>query len=267
MHQQEYDENFIMCPKIDFAFKEIMANPKALKGFLSAVLDIAPEEIKSTELKNTNLRKIHEDEKQGILDVRLVMNNEKEIDIEIQLSYMATWADRSVFYVSKMLVEQVNINKRYSNIKKCIGINILDFNYISEEKRFHTIYHIHEDTSHRVYTDVMEWHLIELPKLPEETDDTPLDKWTRFLKAERREEFKMIVHGNEYLQSAFDTLNVISQDEQKRLAYTARQIALYDKNEYAFENYERGKAEKESELIAKWKAKGMTDEQIRELLN
>ncbi|MDE7121549.1 MAG: Rpn family recombination-promoting nuclease/putative transposase, partial [Oscillospiraceae bacterium] len=113
----------------------------------------------------------------------------------------------------------------------------------------------------------MEWHLIELPKLPEETDDTPLDKWTRFLKAERREEFEMIVHGNEYLQSAFDTLNVISQDEQKRLAYTARQIALYDKNEYAFENYERGKAEKESELIAKWKAKGMTDEQIKELLN
>ena len=129
MNQQKYDENFIMRPKVDFAFKEIMANPKALKGFLSAVLDISPEEIKSTELKNTNLRKIHEDEKQGILDVRLVMNNEKEIDIEIQLSYMATWADRSVFYVSKMLVEQVNINKRYSNIKKCIGINILDFKY------------------------------------------------------------------------------------------------------------------------------------------
>lgn len=267
MHQQEYSENFIMKPKVDFAFKEIMANPKALKGFLSAVLDISPEEIKSTELKNTNLRKIHEDEKQGILDVRLVMNNEKEIDIEIQLSYMATWADRSVFYVSKMLVEQVNINKRYSNIKKCIGINILDFKYIQEEQRFHTVYHICEDTSHKVYTDVMEWHLIELPKLPEETDGTPLDKWTRFINAERREEFEMIVQGNEYLQSAFETLNTISQDEQKRLAYTARQVALYDKNEYAFENYERGRAEKESELIAKWKAKGMTDEQIKELLN
>ena len=267
MQQQKYGENFIMRPKIDFAFKEIMTNPKALKGFLSAVLDISPDSIKSTVLKNTNLKKTHEDEKQGILDVRLIMNDDKEIDIEIQLSYISAWADRSVFYVSKMLVEQVDINKHYSNIKKCIGINILDFKYIQEEERFHTIYHICEDTSHKVYTDVMEWHLIELPKLPEETDGTPLDKWTRFLNAERREEFEMIVQGNEYLQSAFDTLNIISQDEQKRLEYTARQKALYDYNQQMFENYERGKAERESELIAKWKAKGMTDEQIKELLN
>lgn len=271
MNQQEYNENFIMQPKIDFVFKEIMANEKALKGFLSAVLDIPPNNIKSTVLKNTNLKKTYKDEKQGILDVRLVLNNEKEIDIEIQLSYMSAWADRSVFYVSKMLVEQVNINKYYSNIKKCIGINILDFAYIREEERFHTIYHIHEDTSHQIYTEVMEWHLIELPKLPEETDGTPLDKWTRFIKAERREEFEMIVQGNEYLQSAFDTLNIISQDEQKRLEYTARQKALYDYNQQMTENYERGivygESKKENELIVKWKAKGMTDEQIKELLN
>ena len=71
-------------------------------------------------------------EKQGILDVRLTMNNNTEIDIEIQLAYMKAWADRSTFYVSKMLVEQVGINKKYSNIKKCIGINILDFDYIKD---------------------------------------------------------------------------------------------------------------------------------------
>ena len=55
------------------------------------------------------------------------MNGDKKIDIEIQLSYMTTWADRSIFYVSKMLVEQVDINKYYSNIKKCI--DTLDFKY------------------------------------------------------------------------------------------------------------------------------------------
>ena len=37
-------------------------------------------------LLNTNLRKMHEDEKQGILDVRVLMNDNTEIDIEIQLS-------------------------------------------------------------------------------------------------------------------------------------------------------------------------------------
>ncbi|MDE6708456.1 MAG: Rpn family recombination-promoting nuclease/putative transposase [Oscillospiraceae bacterium] len=279
MNLQVYDENFIMSPKIDFAFKEIMANPKALKGFLSAVLNIPPESIKNTTLKNTNLRKTHEHEKQGILDVRLVMNNDKEIDIEIQLSYMAAWADRSVFYIAKMMTEQAEINKKYSNFKKCIGINILDFNYINQTENFHTVWHIREDNENIKYTDILEWHVVELPKIPSITDGTDLYKWVQFIKAEKKEEFEMIAQGNEYLESALDTLNIISQDEQKRLEYTARQKTLYDYNTLMEENYDKGlalglakgrtegKAEMEFELIKKWKAKGMTDEQIKELLN
>lgn len=270
MNQPQYGKDFIMKPKIDFAFKEIMMNDTALTGFLSAVLDIPPESIKKLIRKNTNLQKVHAEEKQSILDVRLVMLDDKgkqrEIDIEIQLSYMTAWADRSVFYVGKMLVEQVDINKHYSNIKKCIGINILNFKYIHDEPRFHTVYHISEDTSHKVYTDVMQWHLIELPKLPEETDGTPLDKWARFINAEERSELEMIAKGNQYLESALETLEIISQDEQKRLAYTARMTALYDYNTRMEENYNRGKAQM---LTAAQKAAqdmNLSEEQIQELL-
>ncbi len=85
-------EEFLMKPKVDFAFKEIMTNKKARIGFLSAILKIKPEDIKETILLNTNLRKIHENDKQGILDVRLLMNNNTEIDIEIQLSELKVWA-------------------------------------------------------------------------------------------------------------------------------------------------------------------------------
>lgn len=53
-----------MKPKIDFAFKEIMMDEKARIGFLSAVLKIKPEEIKETQVLNTNLRKEHDDDKQ-----------------------------------------------------------------------------------------------------------------------------------------------------------------------------------------------------------
>ena len=67
---------------------------------------------------------------------------------------------------------------------------------------------------------------------------------------------------------------LFSEDEQKRLEYTARQKALYDYNTIVEENFERGLEQgigkgieqKERELIEKWRAKGMTDEQIRELL-
>ena len=56
--------DFLMKPKIDFAFKEIMMDEKARIGFLSAVLKIKPEEIKETQVLNTNLRKEHDDDKQ-----------------------------------------------------------------------------------------------------------------------------------------------------------------------------------------------------------
>lgn len=52
-------------------------------GFLSAILKLDPSQIKETHLLNTNLRKLHEDEKQGILGVRILMNDDTEIDIEI----------------------------------------------------------------------------------------------------------------------------------------------------------------------------------------
>ena len=271
-------DNFIMSPKVDFAFKELMRDETVRKGFLSAVLGIKDTDIKKTVLLNTNLPKIHEDEKQGILDVRLTMNNNTEIDIEIQLAYMKAWADRSTFYVSKMLVEQVGINKKYSNIKKCIGINILDFDYIKDTQRFHTVYHISEDTEHIKYTDILEIHIVELPKLPTNDDGTDLYDWIKFIKAENKGEFEMLAKQSQYLQKAYETLEEISADQQKRLEYTARQKALYDYNTLMEENYERGveegieqgiqqgKSERDAELIERMKSKGMSDEEIGQIL-
>ena len=39
-----------MSPKVDFCFKELMRNSEVRKGFLSAVLELSPEEIEETEL-------------------------------------------------------------------------------------------------------------------------------------------------------------------------------------------------------------------------
>lgn len=265
-----YTDDFIMSPKIDFAFKEIMTNAMVRKGFLSAVLNIPDTEIKTTTMLNTNLKLVHEDEKQGILDVRLTLNNNTEIDIEMQLSYLKSWADRSVFYLSKMLVEQVGIDKRYSNIRKCIGINILDFKYIKNTDRFHTSYHIREDKDYSVYTDVMEWHIIELPKLPANTDGTSLYDWAKFINTEDREGFQMLAKKSVYLDEAYKQLEVISQDQEKRLEYTARQKALYDYNTMMEERFnagvEQGAEHERKTMIEKLKKKGFTDEQIVDLL-
>ena len=254
------NDDFIMFPKVDFAFKEIMRNETVRKGFLSAVLRIKDTDIKSVVMLNTNLPKVHSDEKQGILDVRLTMNDNTEIDIEMQVCSMKTWAERSVFYVSKMISEQTHINKMYSNMKKCINISILNFSFTDKTKRFNTTYHICEDTEHFKYTDIAEWHVVELPKLPEVSDGTDIYDWAKFIKSEKREDFEMLAKKNNYLKEAYNQLDIISQDEQKRLEYTARQKALYDYNELVHENYKK----KKKKGIAEGKAEGITEGVLKE---
>ena len=273
------NDDFIMLPKVDFAFKELMMNEKVRIGFLSAVLNINATDIRSAQMKNTNLTKAHQDEKQGILDVRLVMNDDTEINIEMQVVSMSTWTDRSVFYVSKMLSEQVGINRKYTNIKKCIGISIVDFNCIKQTNNYHTIYHIREDSDPTIiFSDKMEWHMVELPKLPKITDGTSIYNWTKFFKTEKREEFEMLAQGNEYLQEAYRQLDIISQDEQKRMEYDSRTKMLYHMNTVRDEGRQEGRQEgiqkgrqegiqeSISAVIAGMRAAGYSEEQIQEII-
>lgn len=233
---------FLMKPKIDFAFKEIMMNEKARIGFLSAILKLKPENIKKSQILNTNLRKIHKDEKQGILDVRILMNTNIEIDIEIQLAPVSVWADRSLFYLSKMFIEQISAGQDYSVFKKCVNISILDFILFQEDQEFYSCFHIWEDTRHILYTDKMEFHVLELPKLPEKLkeDNDNILLWAKFINAERKEDFDMLAEKDPYIGSAYQQLQIISQDKQKRLEYEAREKAIRDHNQLLFEAEQRG---------------------------
>ena len=145
-----------MKPKVDFAFKEIMMDEKARVGFLSAILKLDPAQVRETRILNTYLQKVHEDDKQGILDVRVSMNDDTEIDIEIQLSELKVWADRSLFYLAKMYTEQIKSGQFYNVFKKCVSISILDFLLFPEETAFYSCFHIREDTRQFLYTDKME---------------------------------------------------------------------------------------------------------------
>lgn len=234
--------DFLMKPKVDFAFKEIMADPLSRIGFLSAVLKLDPGEIKETRILNTNLRKLHTDEKQGILDVRILMNDHTEINIEIQLSELKVWAERSLFYLSKIFTEQIHEGQSYDVFKKCVSISILNFTLFPKEPEFYSCFRIMEEKRHTIYTDKMEFHVIELPKLPKEWKDEnqALLLWAKFINAEKKEEFEMLAEKNTYINHAYQQLQIISQDKEKRLEYEAREKAIRDYNQLMYESEQKG---------------------------
>ncbi len=259
-------EDFIMKPKVDMAFKEIMMDEKARIGFLSAMLNIRPEDIKETRILNANLRKGHEDEKQGILDVRILMNDAVEINVEIQLTRLKVWANRALFYLAKMYADQIAPKQNYGVFKKCVSISILDFKLFPEEEDFYSCFHIREDTRNFIYTDKMEFHVLELPKLPEELkeDCSNIELWAKFINAERKEEFDMLAQKDPYIKSAYEQLQVVSQDKEKRLEYEARQKAIWDYNQMVLEAEERGE-KRAGERINKLHAFLVQDERFEDL--
>lgn len=73
--EQRNPDNFIMLPTVDFCFKELMKNPKVRQGFVAAILGRDPKTIRQTQLMNTELHREFEDDKLGILDVLIELDD------------------------------------------------------------------------------------------------------------------------------------------------------------------------------------------------
>ena len=189
----------------------------------------------------TNLRKKYEEDKLGILDVRVLLNNSTQIDIEIQVSPFLLWPERSLFYLAKMFTDQIEKGEGYEKLEKCVHVGILDFILFGEDKEYYSCFHIREDVRNCLYTDKLEVHILELPKLKKhDYPETELLNWAKFMNAERQEEFEEMAEKDQYIEKAYEALKNISADEEKRLEYEAREKALRDHDYLMKSNWEAG---------------------------
>ncbi|MCI9132653.1 MAG: Rpn family recombination-promoting nuclease/putative transposase [Lachnospiraceae bacterium] len=189
------NEEFIMKPKVDFCFKELMEDAEVRRGFISAILHVKPEEIQETTLLPTYLRKTYPEEKYGILDVHVKITGEYagEMDIEIQVAPFELWAERSLFYLCKMFHSRIEEGEQYEELNTCIHVGILDFTLFEGDEEFYSCFHLWEDRRRRKFTDKLEIHIIGLPKWnpgsmqgDTESENAELQSWTGFLGAESK---------------------------------------------------------------------------------
>ena len=234
-------DNFLMSPKVDYCFKELLAYSEIRKGFIAAILNKDPEEIAETTLMPTILSKDTEDGKYGILDVRVRMKNGSQMDLEMQVAPFEFWNNRVIFYLSKMYAEQVKEGDKYKNLKPCIQVSILNFNLFHEDRTCFREIAFCDLTTKQKYTDLLEIYVLELKKLPPEQKEEPLIiKWMRFLAAESREDFEKMAGEDNYINEAYEVLQKLSADERKRLEYEARQKAIRDYDSQMSSSREEG---------------------------
>lgn len=268
-------DDFIMLPTVDFCFKEMMHNENVRKGIIAAILNVQPEEVEDTILMPTILRKELEDDKYGILDVKVKLKNGIKIDFEMQVIYYDCWEKRTIYYLSKMYTEQLKAGEDYDKLQKCIQVSILDHVLIQEDDKYYRCISFCDTETGEKYSDMMEMHILELPKLPpEQQDETDLLQWMRFLGGKNREDLKRMAEKNSNLQEAYDELDRLSADERKRLEYEARQKAIRDKNMLFKTGVERGRKEGieqgiergRKDIILSMLKSGMSIEQIAKII-
>ncbi len=177
----------IISPKWDYCIKELFRNPVILKYFISAVLGIPVEKIRSMRLLNTYLWRRYRYQKQGILDVLVELNDNTKINIELQVMAVRNWDKRQLFYLGKMLTEEVPFGKSYDVMKRCVAISILDFN-LTEDEQYHKTYLLRDEKG-RLFSNLLELHVIELNK---GLSGQSIDEWIRFFNVKTQEELDMI---------------------------------------------------------------------------
>jgi predicted transposase/invertase (TIGR01784 family) len=232
----------LMNPKIDFVFKQIFGSqkhPEILIAFLNGVFGSkgTEEEIVDVQIENPDIDKDWEDDKFSRLDVKATTNNNMKVNIEIQLKNQYNMKKRTLYYWSKLFESQMKAGDPYDKLQKTVTINILDFEYLLSNSRYHNTYILKEKETNEVLTDLQEIHFIELPKLDEEqfkgkeiniVEKDALLPWLLFLKNPESEVVKVIEERIKELQEAAEALEVLSHDEKAREVYESRQKAIHD---------------------------------------
>ena len=268
VHITKEKETRKLVMKDDIMFKAFFSragNEKFLKSFLNAILG---EEIKIKKvIHDARLEQMAREEKYGILDLDVELENGKIINIEMQMKNNNNMEERTTFQAGKKISEQLEIGYNYKQLKKVIIISILNYNFINLPE--YVTKTIRVADKHREYeiNNNVEYYYIELKKFREQNPDMkePINQWLAFIDMERGDLLEMAEKENKTIKEAKEYYEVLTGDaELKRLAEIRLMSALEEQSALDTARNE-GAEQNKIEIAKKLLRKGMTIEEIAEI--
>ena len=161
----------LLKPKNDVVFQCLFnqENEKITKAFVEALIGRKINEITINETKELYREK--PDDKLGVLDLELEINNNEKVDVEVQLIERENFEERLLYYFSKLYGSTIKIGEDYTKVKKVLIIAIINYeiNLTKEIKEFETRWKIQETKNPQlVLTEEAEFIILELPKVRRE---------------------------------------------------------------------------------------------------
>ena len=259
-------------PKNDVIFKNLFSkvgNEDLLKEFLEEIVGI---KIKKIEIqKEVELNKSHTKEKVGRLDLRVKINENIIVIIEMQLEDKCKMNKRAMYYAGKIMGNSLEVGQTYNQIKDMYVISILNYNMLeTEEYNTDTVI---VDSKYRKYIviDGIKFYFIELPKFREHVKipKTKLEEWLTFIDYENREMVNMAIAQNKLVEKAQKEYEYLTGDEATKRWQFLREKAILDERAAYINGKTKGKEEgkivgrKEGKKIAKIEtAKAMLKDKV-----
>ena len=278
----------ILNPKIDIVFQSLFNKERAniTKSFAEAILD---EKINKLVINgDKELSRENPEDKLGILDLQLDVNDNEKVDVEIQLLRKDNFKNRLIYYMSKLIAKQMKRGSKYDELKRVVIVAIIDFELeeTKDIKDVETVWNMMEKLKRdRVLTDIVEIRILELKKAKEMYEKDKNNKkahWLMFLENPESKEVKEIMGRNKGISEAVIEIHKMSEDEKmERLEYL-REKAILDGEDLRLTGYnqgkkegkiegeklgeERGKQELKIKMIRKLKEEGISNEKISSIL-
>ncbi len=196
----------IVKAKLDIIFKKLFTDDgdnELLIGLLDAILELPEDEkIADIQITKNELMPDSPDGKVSRLDLNVKLQSEKDktenkyrlINVEIQLNQRSDYAERALFYWSKLFTGSLKSGDAYSELPMTISLNILGYSMFPEREQYHSIYVPKEEKHNDVLTDKFSLQFFELEKLNHRKTNlqSKKERWLRFLNAETEEELDML---------------------------------------------------------------------------
>jgi predicted transposase/invertase (TIGR01784 family) len=214
----------------DFVFKLIFGdqrNADILAEFLKSVLDIPDEEYDRLTVVDPHIKKESENDKYGILDVKVHTKKGSIIHIEVQVKPIPDMKERTVYSQSKLITEQISSGNNWAVINRAVTIVITNYVFVPENEKYHNQFRYRAEDGTE-FTRLTEINTLELTKLPPDADDSELWYWMKFIKSDNREVLDMIAERSPQMRKAVGVLKELSADERTRMLYEEREIARRD---------------------------------------
>ena len=222
------DEKIVKL-KLDIIFKRVFGNEKNEKiiaAFISDLLDIPRESIKSVVINNVELAPQYLNQKFSRLNLKMNVDG-KIVNIEIQVNRETYFKERTLFYWSKLYSDELGSGDDYGKLKQTICINIINFNLFDCEE-YHSHFKILENDRGEQLTDKFAIHFFELKKVNKSKKSSRQEDWLKLIDAETEGDL-MAIQQTTTIPEVQDTivmLRQLSADEkvQQEAYYREKQI-------------------------------------------